>query len=89
MRADELPAAQIDAAEDELSDAFFTYDDALFTRLGVELPFDILDDADDEDDDDEDGGFAEDTDDDLVDIEETDLLELQRDPVDDDQLDLS
>ena len=29
-------------AEDELLDAFFTYDDALFTTHGVEIPIDLL-----------------------------------------------
>lgn len=45
---------RLEAAEQRLRDAFFTYDDALFTELGVELPFDILDEDDDEDLDDKD-----------------------------------
>lgn len=49
----ESPA--LDAAEERLRDAFFTYDDELFTTLGVELPFDIVEEEDfDDDDDDED-----------------------------------
>ncbi|MSS84011.1 DNA primase [Actinomycetaceae bacterium WB03_NA08] len=42
----------LDAAEERLRDAFFTYDDILFTQYGVELPFEMLDDDDDDDDDD-------------------------------------
>ncbi|WP_279057871.1 DNA primase [Mobiluncus mulieris] len=48
-------------AENRLRDAFFTYDDTLFTQTGVELPFDILDD-DDEDEGDNDAGDSEDDD---------------------------
>lgn len=50
-------------AENRLRDAFFTYDDTLFTQTGVEMPFDILDDdeddseADDEFDDEDDSGY--------------------------------
>ncbi len=60
---DEADDAALEAAELALRDAFFTYDDILFTQLGVELPFDILDDAEDDDDDfdedDEDDDFIE------------------------------
>ena len=49
-------------AEEKLRDAFFTYDDALFTATGVELPFDILEDDDEDYDDDDD--FIDDLDDD-------------------------
>ncbi|MCU9996306.1 DNA primase [Mobiluncus mulieris] len=48
-------------AENRLRDAFFTYDDTLFTQTGVELPFDILDDED-EDEGDDDAGDSEDDD---------------------------
>lgn len=53
-------------AEEKLRDAFFTYDDALFTATGVELPFDILDEDDDDydDDDNDDDDFVDDLDDD-------------------------
>ena len=52
-------------AEEKLRDAFFTYDDALFTATGVELPFDILEDDDEEyDDDEDDDDFIDDLDDD-------------------------
>ncbi len=36
----------LEAAEDELRDAFFTYDDMLFTEYDVELPLEILDEED-------------------------------------------
>ena len=54
---EESPA--VVAAENALQDAFFTYDDALFTAYGIELPFDIVDsegddDLDGDEDDDED-----------------------------------
>lgn len=39
----------LEGAEDLLRDAFFTYDDTLFTNYGVELPFEMLDDEYDED----------------------------------------
>lgn len=68
---DEADDAALEAAELALRDAFFTYDDILFTQLGVELPFDILDDSDDEDDyDDEEED--EDEDDDEEEDEEDD-----------------
>ena len=60
---EESPA--VVASENALQDAFFTYDDALFTAYGIELPFDIVDseghDGEDgaEDDDDE-GDFEDD-----------------------------
>lgn len=41
--------AVISQAEERLRDAFFTYDDVLFTRFDAELPFDILDEDDDDD----------------------------------------
>jgi len=63
---DELSPAVV-AAENALQDAFFTYDDSLFTAYGIELPFEAFDsDGDDEDDDDEDyddGEYDEDDDD--------------------------
>lgn len=64
---DEADDAALEAAELALRDAFFTYDDILFTQLGVELPFDILDDSDENDDSD-----YEDDDSDFEDDEETD-----------------
>ena len=64
---DEADDAALEAAELALRDAFFTYDDILFTQLGVELPFDILDDSDEDDDSD-----YEDDDPNFEDDEETD-----------------
>ena len=58
---DDLSPAVV-AAENALQDAFFTYDDALFTAYGIELPFDIVD-ADDEDYDEDEDGEDEDYDD--------------------------
>ena len=71
---DEADDAALEAAELALRDAFFTYDDILFTQLGVELPFDILDDSDDEDD----------YDDEEEDDEEEDEEEEDEDDGDDD-----
>ncbi|MBW3068611.1 MULTISPECIES: DNA primase [unclassified Actinomyces] len=68
------------AAEDALQDAFFTYDDALFTAYGIELPFDAFDSDEDEDEDeddedaedDEDEGAEDDYDDEDVDEDDYD-----------------
>ena len=72
---DEADDAALEAAELALRDAFFTYDDILFTQLGVELPFDILDeiDEDDYDEDEEDEDYDdedEDEDDDFVEVDD-------------------
>ena len=72
---DEADDAALEAAELALRDAFFTYDDILFTQLGVELPFDILDDSEDEDDyDDEEEDDEEededDGDDDFIEVDD-------------------
>ena len=71
---DEADDAALEAAELALRDAFFTYDDILFTQLGVELPFDILDDSDedDEDDDSDDEDDDSDYEDDDSDYEDDD-----------------
>lgn len=55
------------AAEEALRDAFFTYDDILFTQLGVELPFDIFDDSDEDEEDPED---YDEEDDDFVEVDD-------------------
>jgi len=68
---DEADDAALEAAELALRDAFFTYDDILFTQLGVELPFDILDEIDEDDYDEVD----EDYDDEDYD-EEDDFIEV-------------
>ncbi|RAX20440.1 MULTISPECIES: DNA primase [unclassified Actinomyces] len=74
------------AAEDALQDAFFTYDDALFTTYGIELPFDAFDSDEDEDDDeaedDEDEGAEDDYDDE--DVDEDDYDDYDDREVDDD-----
>ena len=70
---DEADDAALEAAELALRDAFFTYDDILFTQLGVELPFDILDDSDDEedyDDEEEDDEEEDEEDDDFIEVDD-------------------
>lgn len=67
---DEFSPAVI-AAEDRLADAFFTYDDALFTAFGIELPLDIVD-ADEDDDDDFDEEDFEDDEDEDYDVDDFD-----------------
>ena len=76
---DEADDAALEAAELALRDAFFTYDDILFTQLGVELPFDILDDSEEDDDsdyEDDDSDFEddeatdEDDDDDFIEVDD-------------------
>ena len=69
---DEADDAALEAAELALRDAFFTYDDILFTQLGVELPFDSLDDSDDEDDYDDEEEDEEEDDGDVDDFIEVD-----------------
>ncbi|MCF2710150.1 DNA primase [Schaalia hyovaginalis] len=64
---DQADAESLVAAEEALRDAFFTYDDELFTRFGVELPFDLLD---DEFDDEEDDLEEEDGDDGFIDVDD-------------------
>lgn len=62
------------AKEDMLLDAFFTYDDALFTTYGVEIPIDLLADFFDEDSqlEDDENQFSDNEDDDYYDEEEYD-----------------
>ena len=70
---DEADDAALEAAELALRDAFFTYDDILFTQLGVELPFDILDEIDEDDYDEDDEDFDdedEDEDDDFIEVDD-------------------
>ena len=67
---DEADDAALEAAELALRDAFFTYDDILFTQLGVELPFDILDDSDEDEDDYEDEDETEEEDDDFIEVDD-------------------
>lgn len=63
---EDTDAEALEAAEEALRDAFFTYDDELFTRFGVELPFDLLDDDFEEDDEDD----YEESDDGFVDVDD-------------------
>lgn len=70
---DELSPAVV-AAENALQDAFFTYDDALFTAHGIELPFDIVD-TEDSDDDDDDDDYDDGEDDDYDDDDDEDYDE--------------
>ncbi|WP_067780709.1 DNA primase [Actinomyces vulturis] len=66
---DELSPAVV-SAEHALQDAFFTYDDALFTSFGIELPFEAFDEDDDDlDDDFDDDDDDYDEDDDLEDVD--------------------
>ena len=70
---DEADDAALEAAELALRDAFFTYDDILFTQLGVELPFDILDEIDEDDYDEEDEDYEdedEDEDEDFIEVDD-------------------
>ena len=74
---DELSPAVV-AAENALQDAFFTYDDALFTAFGIELPFDTFDGEGDEDD-------YDDDDDDDVDEDDEDDYDGEYDDEDEDE----
>ncbi len=88
---DRVDARTMEPAENLLRDAFFTYDDQLFTQYGVELPFDLVDDEDlddedddfaaepdaDEDDDSEAGGDEDDLDD--VDADDVDVDDTEID----------
>ena len=70
---DEADDAALEAAELALRDAFFTYEDILFTQLGVELPFDILDEIDEDDYDEDDEDYDdedEDEDDDFIEVDD-------------------
>ncbi len=67
QNADVVQPSLLEAAEDRLRDAFFTYDDVLFTEFDAELPFEILDDDLDDDEDDVEEDDPEDDDDDALD----------------------
>lgn len=85
---DEFSPAVI-AAEDRLADAFFTYDDALFTAFGIELPLDIVEADEDEDDDDFDEEDFEDDEDEDYDVDDyeddEDIDEEEADEDDEDE----
>ena len=69
---DEFSPAVV-SAENALQDAFFTYDDSLFTAYGIELPFEAFDSDGDDEDDDEDYDDSEyDEDDDYDDSDDDD-----------------
>ncbi len=75
--SDEVDEQALLEAEEALRDAFFTYDDVLFTQYEVELPFDLIvsdEEEEDEDDDDfidvDDEEDDSDDDDDYVDVDE-------------------
>ena len=61
---------QVYEAESALEDAFFRYDNALFTAYEAELPLDIVDDEDDDDEDDDDEDEEDYFDDDENEFEE-------------------
>ena len=63
---DEADDAALEAAELALRDAFFTYDDILFTQLAWSSPFDILEDIDEDDDEDD----YDDEDDDFIEVDD-------------------
>lgn len=48
--ADIVQPSVMEDAEARLQDAFFTYDDVLFTSFGIELPLELVDDYEDEED---------------------------------------
>lgn len=73
---DEFSPAVI-AAEDRLADAFFTYDDALFTAFGIELPLDIVDADEDDDFDEED--YEDDEDYDVEDFDDDEDIDEDED----------
>ena len=85
---DDVADSDLEEAEEELRDAFFSYDDALFTSTGVELPFDILDEdydeveedeEDEEDEDDPHAGLDEDDEDQVSLFDEEDLEDFDFD----------
>ena len=90
-RRDPDDPAVVSAAE-ELTDAFFDYDEALFELSGVTTPLDGPYDEDDEDEEDEDDDEDEDEDDDEEDDDEEDededdLDDDDEDDDDDDEVD--
>ena len=72
--SDQVDEQALIDAEEALRDAFFTYDDVLFTQFEVELPFDLI--VSDEEDEDED--FDDDEDDEEVD-DDDEFVDLDED----------
>ncbi|WP_315580414.1 DNA primase [uncultured Actinomyces sp.] len=73
--SDQVDEQALIDAEEALRDAFFTYDDVLFTQFEVELPFDLIvsdeeDEDEDFDDDDEDDQEVDEDDDEFIDLDE-------------------
>ena len=86
--SDVVSDAVFEDAEARVQDAFFTYDDALFTCCGVEVPLELVGDFDededvdtDDDDDDDDDDDADDED--GYDIDEEALEDLFADAAED------
>ena len=73
--SDQVDEQALIDAEEVLRDAFFTYDDVLFTQFEVELPFDLI--VSDEEDEDED--FDDDEDDEEVDDDDDEFIDLDED----------
>ena len=68
--SDQVDEQALIDAEEALRDAFFTYDDVLFTQFEVELPFDLIVSDDEDFDDDEDDEEVDDDDDEFIDLDE-------------------
>jgi len=85
-RRDPDDPAVVSAAE-ELTDAFFDYDEALFEATRVTTPLDGPYDEDDDDEDDDDDLDEDDDDDDDDDDEDDDEDDFDDDEVDEDDLD--
>lgn len=79
--SDEVDEQALLEAEEALRDAFFTYDDVLFTQYEVELPFDLIV-SDDEEEDEDDDDFI-DVDDDEDDSDDDEYVDVDEDEDDD------
>ena len=78
-KSDAVQTPVLERSEDAVRDAFFTYDDALFTNYGLELPFEILDDDFDGDEDDEDDDFDSGAPGALIDDDDIELVDISTD----------
>lgn len=82
--SDVVSDAVFEDAEARVQDAFFTYDDALFTCCGVEVPLELVGDFDEDEDVDTDDDDDDDADDeDGYDIDEEALEDLFADAAED------
>ena len=82
--SDQVDEQALIDAEEALRDAFFTYDDVLFTQFEVELPFDLIvsdeeDEDEDFDDDEDDEEVDDDEDDEEVDDDDDEFIDLDED----------